>query len=355
MADLNTYEENGVKYSNTTITLDSDDTNLTLLNYDDSVKKTGSEIDATLSSNSLYSIYGHPEKWDLDYDQIANDCGIDSVRNILAQANNILEENDVFQRALDLDLCIDHDNDNQINIDDPDTEEDEGDGNTYESDLVQLLTSYGVTSRIETYFSLTGLADAVKSGYGVIVRVDAEILWKKDENDEVYGNHIITVTGVVYDENNNLVGFYICDSGRGDIDDKARYIDKDSFEEAWDVNVVYDGTNEANRVAVITNNIIKEWSNNIDATGNALDNEITGNDGNNELTGMGGADTLIGGEGNDFLFGGADNDTIDGGEGRDIYVFSERDGQDRIIDSDGKGVVVYDDKILSGGVRKLAA
>src|SRR5690606_12556378 len=57
--------------------------------------------------------------------------------------------------------------------------------------------------------------------------------------------------------------------------------------------------------------------NNINGTGNALDNVIIGNSGNNTLNGQGGADTLIGNAGEDILNGGAGNDVLEGGAGND--------------------------------------
>ena len=81
--------------------------------------------------------------------------------------------------------------------------------------------------------------------------------------------------------------------------------------------------------------------NNINGTGNALNNILTGNTGKNILNGGIGADTLngdlgndtlnggigtdsmTGGAGNDSLDGGVGADTMDGGVGNDIYVVDE--------------------------------
>ena len=60
---------------------------------------------------------------------------------------------------------------------------------------------------------------------------------------------------------------------------------------------------------------------NVNGTGNELNNVITGNKGNNTLAGAAGNDTLNGGEGNDTFDGGAGDDAINGGIGSDTLVF----------------------------------
>lgn len=74
-------------------------------------------------------------------------------------------------------------------------------------------------------------------------------------------------------------------------------------------------------------------SNNINGTGNYLDNVIKGNIANNVLDGKGDVDTLLGDKGNDTLIGGAGADTLNGGEGSDRFVFNFlSEGIDRIED-----------------------
>jgi len=60
-------------------------------------------------------------------------------------------------------------------------------------------------------------------------------------------------------------------------------------------------------------NLILTGSNNLNGTGNSLNNALTGNDGNNLLNG---------GAGNDFLIGGLGTDTLTGGSGADTFVFN---------------------------------
>ena len=64
-------------------------------------------------------------------------------------------------------------------------------------------------------------------------------------------------------------------------------------------------------------------SDDINGTGNDLDNFLVGNDGNN---------ILIGGAGNDVFDSGAGDDIMIGGEGSDIYLWRTGDGNDRIIE-----------------------
>jgi Ca2+-binding RTX toxin-like protein len=59
---------------------------------------------------------------------------------------------------------------------------------------------------------------------------------------------------------------------------------------------------------------------NIDGTGNALDNTITGNKGNNILSGLAGKDTIYGGEGNDTMDGGLGDDSLYGDKGNDSVL-----------------------------------
>ncbi|OLP59011.1 hypothetical protein BJF93_03525 [Xaviernesmea oryzae] len=62
-------------------------------------------------------------------------------------------------------------------------------------------------------------------------------------------------------------------------------------------------------------NLTLTGSDNIDATGNWMDNILIGNDGNNVLRGMGGTDTLIGGKGDDTYYVDSDDTIIEKADG----------------------------------------
>ncbi|RAP58299.1 hypothetical protein BTJ49_04895 [Oleiagrimonas sp. MCCC 1A03011] len=101
----------------------------------------------------------------------------------------------------------------------------------------------------------------------------------------------------------------------------------------------------------------------IDATGNALDNQLTGNDGVNQLQGLGGDDVLSGQGDNDVLEGGAGNDTLDGGAGADTMSGNAGDdtyivdnANDVIVEQAGEGfdgVETTSDYTLSDHIEKL--
>lgn len=68
-------------------------------------------------------------------------------------------------------------------------------------------------------------------------------------------------------------------------------------------------------------NLFLTGANNINGTGNILNNQIRGNSGNNFFTGSDGNDTISGFSGNDVLNGGAGNDFLTGGAGSDQFAF----------------------------------
>jgi hypothetical protein len=81
-------------------------------------------------------------------------------------------------------------------------------------------------------------------------------------------------------------------------------------------------TNVSATITRDTQNLTLLSIDNVNGTGNSLNNIIKGNKGNNTLDGAGGNDTLQGGDGNDVLVGGAGNDSVNGGNGTDTAQFS---------------------------------
>jgi Ca2+-binding RTX toxin-like protein len=70
----------------------------------------------------------------------------------------------------------------------------------------------------------------------------------------------------------------------------------------------------------------------------------------NYLDGAAGNDLLIGGAAADFLQGGVGDDILWGGFSTDTYSFRSGDGNDRIIDDGGAGVLIRDEEPITLGV-----
>ena len=90
----------------------------------------------------------------------------------------------------------------------------------------------------------------------------------------------------------------------------------------------------------------------IGGNGNALNNLLRGNGQANLLMGGSGDDHLEGNGGADVLIGGLNNDLLEGGQGFDTYIYNTGDGVDPIEDSDGQGQIIYNGRLLQGGVHR---
>jgi Ca2+-binding RTX toxin-like protein len=95
----------------------------------------------------------------------------------------------------------------------------------------------------------------------------------------------------------------------------------------------------------------------------SIDETIKGGSGSDTLYGLGGADELIGQAGDDTLVGGAGDDTLNGGTGNntliggedfDTYIYTQGDGVDTLIDSDGSGQIVWDLVNIQGDAGALS-
>ena len=80
--------------------------------------------------------------------------------------------------------------------------------------------------------------------------------------------------------------------------------------------------------------------------------EVRGGVGNDGIAGGAGDDRLFGGAEDDRLEGGLGSDVLDGGSGFDTYVYSEGDGNDTIVDTDGSGQIIYKGRALTGGIQE---
>ncbi|NJL71357.1 MAG: hypothetical protein HC888_06955, partial [Candidatus Competibacteraceae bacterium] len=246
-------------------------------------------------------VYGYPKANELDYMQgdavpdYWGTCALTSIANLLTQASQPTTETDVVERAIAHGWAVT----------DPDLPPYVRGGSNYMGQQA-LLDSYGIRNALIEGYNEQGIANLVRSGRGVIIAVNAGALWgEAGYADSGAVNHVVTVTGVVYGETSGeILGFYIADSGRHKVSDMTRFVDVALFREAANVPSAY---------AIYTKEAIKLWDEDVDGTGNELDNRLVGNRGNNVLLGL---------AGNDVLEGGAGTDDLDGGDGTDTAVFT---------------------------------
>lgn len=260
-------------------------------------------------------VYGYPKRNELDYmqgDAVLNyegTCALTSIANLMTQSGRPTSESQVVQLAIA----------NQWTVNNPDLPAYQL-GGTNVSDQRSILESYAMRNDVIEGYNELGMAQLLRSGRGVILAVNAGRLWGEaayEGSGQV--NHAVTLTGAVFGaDDGELKGFYLADSGRGRVDDMTRFVDIARFRAAAQVPGAY---------AIYTLEPVKFWDENIDGTGNSLDNTLLGNRGDNQLSGLAGNDTLAGGQGQDVLKGGA---------GDDRYQFARGDGQDHIDQSDAQ-------------------
>lgn len=254
-------------------------------------------------------VYGFPKANELDYMQgdaipeFKGTCALTSIANLLVQANTPTTEGEVVQRAID----------NRWAVTDAALDDYQRGGSNYQQQQ-DLLDSYGMRNAVLSGYNEHAVANLVHSGRGLLIGLNAGKLWDDARYlDDGGVNHVVTVTGVAYAEDNGkLMGFYIADSGRQRVSDMTRFVSIEAFSSAAAVPNAY---------SIYTIEAIKVRDEDINGAGNALDNLLIGNRGNNVLDGGAGSDTLYGGAGNDVLIGGS---------GADTYVFNRGDGSDLI-------------------------
>ena len=311
--------------SSITYTLSDNIENLTLLDFSKAEK---GQVDG-----EAVLVYGFPKRNELDYmqgDAIENyqgTCALTSIANLITQTGTPTSESEVVNTAIA----------NNWAVNDPSLPASQLGGSNYLQQQA-ILNNYGIANDVIQGYNETGIANLLQGGRGVMLSVNAGILWN-DSNYNGNGsvNHAVTLTGAVHNANTgDLMGFYISDSGRGKVNDMNRFVDIDTFRKAADVNSAY---------SIHTREAVKLWDENIDATGNNNDNNIIGNRGDNVLQGLAGNDTIYAEAGNDIIIGGLGADTLNGGIGNDTYNFNLGDGSDIIIDTQGVDAIVFGDGI----------
>lgn len=165
---------------------------------------------------------------DFNHRQGANDygfegtCGLVSVEDVLRQFGVDVCENDVVRRAIETGHCNISGNPGEC-------------GGTRMSDQAQLLSDAGVPAHPEAGADYSDLARWVAEGRGVILEVNAGVLWN---NADAYGNgeanHAIVLTGAAVDPNSGeLLGFYVNDSGRAYPGDSGLFVSLDRMQHMW--------------------------------------------------------------------------------------------------------------------------
>lgn len=151
-------------------------------------------------------------------------CGLCSCENILDSFGIQVSENDVVGFAIEHDLCQEGD---PMSGDDPAML-----GGTSSEGQAEILTDMGVPAHAESGGSLEDLAANIENGHGVIVGVDAGVIWN-DPNSTGNGqaNHAIVVSGVARDPaTGEIEGFFVNDTGSGEA---GKFYDAATFSEAW--------------------------------------------------------------------------------------------------------------------------
>jgi len=223
------------------------------------------------------------------------------------------------------------------------------------TDTVRSSVAYALGENVENLI-LTGADDINGTGNSLDNRIYGntganvlsggggnDYISASDKDDTLYGG----------EGNDTLVGGGGADAMTGGMGNDTYYVDNSGDTVVEAVEEGTDTVRSSVTYALGDNveNLILAGTDDINGTGNALDNKIYGNTGANVLSGGGGNDyisasdkddTLYGGEGNDTLIGGggadamiggAGNDTLVGGTGSDTYVYGRTDGKDTISDN----------------------
>jgi hypothetical protein len=154
-------------------------------------------------------------------------CGITATENICRQFGVEVDENTLVHEAVDANLC-------SIKIDT------QCSGGITVFAQRDLLRNHDISARVEMFNETESLASYVEQGRGVILTVNAGLLWR-DPSCYEFGqyNHAICIIGCDRNaESNKVESFFITDSGTGE----TLQISESRLRECWSngVGVVTD-------------------------------------------------------------------------------------------------------------------
>ena len=132
-------------------------------------------------------------------------CGLVSVQNVLTMANINKTEKEIVNFARSTNSIHPDAYGKTQKICGPT-------GGTCPKRRQELLAHNGVSSTLETQ-SIDNLAAAIEQGKGVIISVDADVLWKTRSPPPPPAPHAVVVTSVTRDPQGKIIGFNITDSG----------------------------------------------------------------------------------------------------------------------------------------------
>jgi hypothetical protein len=147
-------------------------------------------------------------------------CGLVSCMDLLNQAGINVDENAVVQIAARTGLC------------DTSSADPAHDGGTSLHDQVTILSVGGVSAHVEAGNTAGTLARQVEDGQGVIIAVNAGVLWDDPSSYQAgQANHAVVVTGVARGlVSGGIDGFYINDSGDGQ---SGEFVAISTMQQAW--------------------------------------------------------------------------------------------------------------------------
>jgi uncharacterized membrane protein len=152
------------------------------------------------------------------------DCGLVSCQDVLNQFGVDVNENDVVGFAVENGLC-------------DSTGDASSNGGTALEQQAEILRDYNVPAHAETGRNMQDLASDIEQNKGVIIEVNAGVLWNDSQYfDNGASNHAVVVTGVARDPTTGEIqGFYINDSGNdASGSGSGRFVDVQTMQQAWE-------------------------------------------------------------------------------------------------------------------------